>query len=159
MRHIITILAVVLIAGAVTAAAQCKILAMADELGLTDQQKKQIEQSLISEKRDLIQLKADLAKAKLDLQEVMMADKIDKAAAMKKSDQISAIKAEIAKKKLAGRIDRLNLLNAEQRGKLRDAGRPGPRLKERMRLRDCPPPHMGRIGREDCPRMLSPRTD
>jgi len=149
MKYVIATLIVMMAFGAVSAAAQCRILDLADEIGLTEQQREQLEKSLTAEKRERIQLKADLEKAKLDLREIMRADKIDKAAALKKSDQISAIKAEMARKRLAGTIDRLEMLNAEQRAKLNKNRGPGMGRHEKMRHRDCPSGRFG-MGRGDC---------
>ncbi len=140
MRYVIAALIVMMAIGAVSAAAQCRILALADEIGLTEQQKEQMEKSLIAEKRERIQLKADLEKAKLDLREIMRADKIDRAAALKKGDQISAIKAEMARKRLAGKIDRLEMLNAEQRAKLQKALGPEARRQGLGHKRNCDGP-------------------
>ncbi len=153
MKYVTAILIAIMTIGTVSAAAQCRILALADEIGLTDQQREQMEKSLTAEMRERIQLKADLEKAKLDLREIMQADKIDKAAALKKSEQISAIKAEMARKRLAGNIDRLGMLNAEQRAKFEKIKGDRMERKARMRDRDCPGEGRGfGMGRGNCDR-------
>jgi Spy/CpxP family protein refolding chaperone len=97
----------------------CQLLAMADELKLTEEQVQRIQDNAFALKKDLIQVKANLQKAQLELKEIMLAKEIDKKAALKKTDEISAFKAELAKKKLSARIERLNMLNAEQKAKVR----------------------------------------
>ena len=123
MRNIIVAILVIMFVGvAATQAQRCRILAMADDLGLSEQQQKQLQADLLAEKKDMIQLKADLAKAKLEMQEIMMAENIDRTAATNKQEQISKIKAGIAKRKLTSKIDRLNMLNKDQRAKLHKMG-------------------------------------
>lgn len=120
MRYLITALVLAfLLVPAVSQAQMCKLLAMSDELELTDEQIQQIQDNTFALKKDLIQKRADLEKAKLELKQIMLVKQIDKKAALKKTDEISALKAELAKKKLSARIDRLNILNAEQRAKVR----------------------------------------
>jgi Spy/CpxP family protein refolding chaperone len=119
MRYFVALLAILITIGAVGVQAQmpCKMMNMGDELKLTDAQQKQMQTSIVAEKKEMIQLRADLAKAKLELQEIMMADNVDKAAALKKDEQVSAVKATIAKKRLAAQIDRMSILTSEQRQK------------------------------------------
>ena len=119
VKYRVAILAVAIAFGAIGLQAQMppKMMCMSDDLKLSEAQQKQMQASIIAEKKELIQMKADLAKAKLELKEIMMADNIDKAAALKKVDQITAAKAAIAKKKLSGKIDRMNILTPEQRQK------------------------------------------
>ena len=56
---------------------------------------------------------------KLEQREIMMAEEIDKKAALKKVEAISAFKASMAKKRMSARIDQLNILDAKQRAKIR----------------------------------------
>jgi Spy/CpxP family protein refolding chaperone len=118
MRYFVTLLVILITFGAIGVQAQmpCK-MDMADELKLTDAQQKQMQTSIMTEQKEMIQLRADLAKAKLEMKEIMMADNVDKAAALKKVDQIAAVKTTIAKKRLAAHIDRMNILTPEQRQK------------------------------------------
>jgi len=120
MRNVILALAAALILMPVVTQAQpCPIMAMADDLKLTDQQIEQLQVNAMANHKEMIQLKADLEKAKLELQEIMIAKKVDKNAALKKQEAISAIKANMAQKRLANRIDRLNLLTDDQRATMR----------------------------------------
>jgi hypothetical protein len=122
---ILSIIAISLIAVGLQAQMAPKMMGMADELKLTDAQKKQMQASMIAEQKDLVQLRAEVAKAKIEMKEIMMSDNIDKAAALKKIDQIASAKAAIAKRSLSGKIDRMNILTPEQR-------------------KNCPMPMMGR---------------
>jgi Spy/CpxP family protein refolding chaperone len=120
MRNVILVLAAALILmPVVTQAQQCPIMGMADELKLTDQQIEQLQANAMANHKEMIQTKADLEKAKLELREIMMAKQIDKKAALKKQEAISAIKATMAQKRLANRIDRMNLLTDDQRAAMR----------------------------------------
>lgn len=116
MKRVI-ILATILISLVATGlyAQMPRMACLSDELKLTDAQEKQMKASLLAEQKDLVQLKADLAKAKIEMKEIMMADNIDKNAALKKSDQVSAAKAAIAKRRLTGRLERMSILTPEQR--------------------------------------------
>lgn len=120
MKCLIAVLAVmIMIVPVVAQAQQCRILEMADELKLTDEQIEQLRANTFANQKEMIQLKADLKKAKLEQREIMMAEKIDKKAALKKVEAISAIKASMAKKQTSARIDQLNILDAKQRAKIR----------------------------------------
>lgn len=109
-----------------------KMACLSEELKLTDSQEKQMKASFLAEQKDMVQLKADLAKAKIEMREIMMADNVDKNAALKKSDQVSAAKAAIAKRKLNGKLERLSILTPEQRkqcprGPMMGKGQRGPK--------------------------------
>lgn len=120
MRFLIASLALaLLLVPAVSQAQMCHLLTMADKLELTEEQIQKIQDNAFAVKKNLIQVKADLQKAKLELKQIMLAKEIDKKSALKKMDEISAFKADMAKKKLSARIERLNMLNAEQKAKVR----------------------------------------
>jgi len=120
MKSLIALFAVMfMIVPVVAQAQQCRILEMADELKLTDKQIEQLRANMFANQKEMIQLKADLKKAKLEQREIMMAEEIDKKAALKKVEAISAIKASMAKKQMSARIDQLNILDAKQRAKIR----------------------------------------
>ncbi|MCP4582352.1 MAG: periplasmic heavy metal sensor [candidate division Zixibacteria bacterium] len=120
MKTLITTLAIiVLLAPAYALAQHGHFMGMADELELTDQQLEQMQMEKLAHQKEMIQVKADLEKAKLELKEIMIAKQIDKNAALKKRETISAIKAKIAKKRLAAKIDHLKSLTDEQRAKMR----------------------------------------
>ena len=120
MKKIGVILALVMLGVPAIALAQsCPLLGMAEDLKLTDQQMEQIRSNMAAQKLDMIQFKASKEKARLELQELMLADKIDRKAILAKQDELSNIKAEMAKKRLSGRLDRLNFLNADQRAQVR----------------------------------------
>jgi hypothetical protein len=109
-----------------------KMACLSDEMKLTDVQEKQMQASFLAEQKDMVQLKADLEKAKIEMREIMMADNIDKAAALKKVDQVSAAKTAIAKRKLSGHLERISYLTPEQRkqcprGPMMGEGKRGPR--------------------------------
>lgn len=141
MRNVILALAAALILMPVVTQAQpCQIMAMADQLKLTDQQIEQLQTNAMANHKEMIQLKADLEKAELELKEIMLAKQIDKKAALIKQETISAIKANMAQKRLANQIDRLNLLTDDQRAMMRKG----------MMMRGHKGQGMG-FGQGDCP--------
>lgn len=159
----VVILATVLIslvAAGLQAQQMTKMMGLPDELKLTDAQAKQMQASLLAQQKDMIQLKADLERAKIEMKEIMMADNIDKNAALKKSDQVSAAKAAIAKRRLTGRLERMSILTPEQRkqcpmGMMGDGPR-GPRDGRGMPgMRDG----RGQGKGGDCPRLRPPDRD
>jgi hypothetical protein len=120
MRNLIAFLIMIAIAmPAVAQAQQCRFLAMADELKLTDQQIEQLNSSLNAHRKEMVQYRANLQKAKIELNELMLAKKIDRQAALKKSSDISLIKSDMAKKALEYKIDRLNMLDDKQQNMVR----------------------------------------
>lgn len=120
MKTIMAVLVVMfMFVPVVSQAQQCRLLQKADELQLTDDQIEKIRANSFSHQKEMIQLKADLQRAKLEQRELMLANKIDKKGVLKKAETISAIKAQMAQKKLAGRIDRLNMLTDKQHAKVR----------------------------------------
>jgi len=120
MKSLIAVLAVMfMVIPVVAQAQQCRILEMADELKLTDEQIEQLRANMLANQMEMVQLKADLERAKLEQREIMMAEDIDKKAALKKVEAISAIKAKMAQKRMSARISQLNALDAKQRAKIR----------------------------------------
>ena len=100
---------------------------MADELKLSDQQIQQLEKLHLQLEKNLISLQADLKVAKLDLREIMMQTNIDEEAALDKLDQVSSIKANIAKMKLQQKFGASKILTADQRAQFRKMHRDGMR--------------------------------
>ncbi len=120
MKTIMAVLVVLfMFVPVISQAQQCRLLQKADELQLTDDQIEKIRANSFSQQKEMIQLKADLQRAKVEQKELMLANKIDKKAVLKKAEAISAIEAQMAQNKLAGRIDRLNMLTDKQRAKVR----------------------------------------
>jgi len=120
MKSLIAVLAVMfMVIPVVAQAQQCRILEMADELKLTDEQIEQLRANMLANQMEMVQLKADLERAKLEQREIMMAEDIDKKAALKKVEAISAIKAKMAQKRMSARISQLNALDEKQRAKIR----------------------------------------
>jgi Spy/CpxP family protein refolding chaperone len=92
---------------------------MADRLNLTDQQQEQFETLKLKLDRDLIKPQSDLKAARLDLKEIMMQPNIDEKAALKKQDQISSFRADIARIKLQHKIAAGKVLTADQRAQMK----------------------------------------
>jgi Spy/CpxP family protein refolding chaperone len=90
---------------------------MANRLDLTDQQQEQLENLRLQFDKSMVQKQADLKTARLDLREVMGKTPIDEKAALKKQDQISSIKADIARARLQHMIDASKVLTADQLAK------------------------------------------
>jgi len=127
---------------------------MAEQLKLTDQQTKQLQDLRFQQQKAMIPKRADLKLAQLDLKQSMMNPKVDERAALAKLDKVSSIKAEIAKMKLQNMLAMRKVLTDEQlstwmkmrhemgmRGKrgMRDRGEMGPMMHHMM----GPGPGMG----------------
>lgn len=113
------LVSIILLAPVVSQAQPHHLLGMADELDLTDQQIEQLSTSMITFRKEMIRIRADLKKVELELKEIMLQKQIDKKTALKKHDELSVIKAQIMKKRLSERIDKLNILDDKQRAKVR----------------------------------------
>lgn len=120
MKTLITALAIIaLLAPGYVQAQHGQFMGKSDDLKLTDQQLEQMQLQKLAHQKEMVQVKADLEKAKLELKEIMIAKQIDKKAALKKQEAISALNADIAKIRLAYKIDHLQSLTDEQRTKMR----------------------------------------
>jgi Spy/CpxP family protein refolding chaperone len=120
MKTLIAALAAfVILIPAVSIAQQCRLLQQAEELDLTDQQIEQLQAASLANQKEMIQPRADLQKAKLELREIMQAKQINKNKALAAQKKISDIKGQMAQKRLTAKIDRLNILNDQQRAKVR----------------------------------------
>ncbi|OGC93475.1 MAG: hypothetical protein A2W25_05675 [candidate division Zixibacteria bacterium RBG_16_53_22] len=102
---------------AVAAANPGKMIAVAEKLGLTDQQVEQLQNLKIQHQKEMIRLKADLQLARLELKEVMMKARLDEKAALAKQDRISNIKSGIDRARLEHKIASRKVLNEEQLAK------------------------------------------
>lgn len=160
-KYLVILAAIAISISAVGLQAQMapKMMCMSEELKLTEAQQKQMQASMIAEQKEIIQLKADVAKAKIEMKEIMMADNVDKGAALKKIDQISSAKAAIAKRKLTGKIDRMNILTPEQRKNcpmpMMGKGKCGPKGCCEEGMREGRGPGRG-PGKGDCSKMGHP---
>ena len=76
-----------------------------DDLNLTDQQAEQMRQISLNMQKAIIPLRAKMAMANLELKELMQSKQIDKKAVLNKCDEISAVKAQIMKKRMAAKVE------------------------------------------------------
>jgi len=95
---------------------------MPNKVELTAEQIQQMKAFELTEQKTMIQLRANLQTAKLEMRELMQADNIDKAKVLKKNDEISSIKAQIAKTRLEGQFNRMSVFTDEQRANMPKGG-------------------------------------
>jgi Spy/CpxP family protein refolding chaperone len=82
---------------------------------LTDAQKKQMEEIDQTVEKALIPLKAQVELKHAELNALLVAEKTDKAAIDKKIEEIGAIRVQIQKKRIGGRLEIRAILTPEQR--------------------------------------------
>ena len=85
-----------------------------DELNLTDQQKKQVEQIHDEAMRQGIDRRAEIAKARVDLRQLVRADKPDQSAIEKKMKEIGTLRSAAQSHRLNTWFSVNKLLNTEQ---------------------------------------------
>lgn len=115
----------------------------ADRLGLDDATLKQIEDRVYEAEKRGIELKSQLELAKLELRRVLDQDAPDKAAAMKRIEDVGRLETALRKHQMGLMIDVKTMLTPDQRKMLRTLTRRGERGKRRG--------HRGRRGGPDGP--------
>jgi len=85
-----------------------------DELNLTDQQKKQVDQIRDEAMRQGIDRRAEIAKARVDLRQLVRAEKPDQSAIERKMKEIGTLRSAAQSHRLNAWFSVNKLLNAEQ---------------------------------------------
>lgn len=98
---------------------------MMEQLKLTDDQMKKIEEIRDRHQRNAIKMRADLETARLDMRKLMQADEPDRKAIESQIDRSSQIRANLAKERMAGLLDTRAVLTPEQRKQWKDMHRGG----------------------------------
>ncbi|CUT01279.1 Spy/CpxP family protein refolding chaperone [Candidatus Kryptobacter tengchongensis] len=97
-----------------------------DELKLTDEQKSKIQNLFFEFRKNQADIIGKLNKARIELQELLYAEKPDKSAIDKKTDEISAYMKELTKNRVNHWMNIQQVLTPEQRKILKDKlGYPG----------------------------------
>jgi Spy/CpxP family protein refolding chaperone len=89
-------------------------MGLMDDLSLTDQQKKQVEQIHDEAMRQGIDRKAEIAKARMDLRQLVRAEKPDQSAIEKKMKEIETLRSAALSHRLNAWFSVNKLLNVEQ---------------------------------------------
>ena len=117
----------------------------ADELGLTDQQMKDLKELQYNFRKTGIGLRADLKEARLELRHQMMQESPDKKEIARLVDQVAQAHKQVLKHEVDRKLAAKEILTPEQyekfmqrRGEGRRVGRMGERGKSRQ-------PHRGRL--------------
>lgn len=97
-----------------------RYLMFKDELNLTAEQSKAIEDTLMAHKKDMIKAKADLQIAKLEMAELMKSDNPDFAKAREKAKEISKQEEAMKISMLNSAEKAYSVLTPEQKKKLAD---------------------------------------
>ena len=96
------------------------IMAMADELGLTDDQKAKIKKLALAHKLAAVDSHAAVRKAEINLRALMHDDKADQGEVFAAIDKLAALKADVKKAAWSHRQKVKGLLTDEQRDKLEE---------------------------------------
>ena len=91
-----------------------------DELKLTDEQKSKLQNLFFEFRKTQADIAGKLNKARIELQELLSAEKLDKAAIDKKIDEISNYQKELTKNRANHWINIQQVLTPEQRKILRE---------------------------------------
>jgi len=101
------------------------------QLGITAEQRKKLDDIRFSSEKIRIQAQADLRIQQLDLERLMSADVPDRAAIDKKVQDIAQAQGALMRSRINSDLDRRSVLTKEQRDKMRDL---------RQQRREGPPP-------------------
>lgn len=117
----------------------------AEELGLTDQQMKDLRELQYNFRKTGIGLRADLKEARLELRHQMMQESPDKKEIARLVDQVAEAHKKVLKHEVDRKLATKEILTPEQFEKFiqtRGQGRRGERMGERGKFRQ---PHRGRL--------------
>lgn len=115
---------------------------LGEEIGLTDAQRQELQDTGFATQKELIHLHAQVKIAELELRQMMDSDTPDENAVYRKIDEIGALKTDIRKKQMGLRLTVQSVLTDEQVDQLKDLRH------ERMQDRF----HDRRFERKDRPR-------
>jgi Spy/CpxP family protein refolding chaperone len=101
-----------------------------ERLDLTQQQRDQLAALRDQEQRKAIETRAQLEVARLDLRKLMRAEKADRTAIDAQIDRLATLRAQLQKDRVGMMLDTRALLTAEQRKKLEELRREGPRQRQ-----------------------------
>ncbi len=91
---------------------------MKAELGLTDEQSAKLHQIFTDSKKASIRARADLEVKRMELHELMMADKTDREAALKKAAEISDLRGQMMRQHIETMLAAKAVLTPEQQKKM-----------------------------------------
>jgi|GEM_PF-6709494 len=113
---------ILILAGSAIALAQPKgdRLRMKQELKLTEQQEKKLQELHFNTAKELIKMRSDLQLARLDLKRMLAEDEPDKEMIFNQVEQISQIQAEMKKVQIEKMLAFREILNKEQLEKFRE---------------------------------------
>ncbi len=123
-------------------------LALSEKLGLSDEQKSEIESIKLKAEKAAIPREAELKSARLDLRELLKADKVDRAAVRRKLEEISKLRVELKMIRINSMLDAKAVLTPEQLKKLKEIRKEAAerriklmreRFRERRPIRERPP--------------------
>jgi Spy/CpxP family protein refolding chaperone len=112
---------------------------IAQQLGLTDEQIKKLEDLEVAFAREMISLESEMKLAHFDLQQVMMQNPPDEAAAKKAIEGVLAAQRKVMQAHVAHRIAMMKVLTSEQVKKLNGMDL-SHRRRGRWPMRDFTPP-------------------
>ena len=116
---------------------------IAQEIGLTEDQSRQIEDIFVKSRPRLIDLKADLEKKQFDLRQALEHDG-DRAEVEKKLDLVEAARRDLQKTRVLMLLDMRKVLKPEQWERLKEMRETVRERRREARQDGAPPPHPGR---------------
>ena len=96
------------------------LLAVADEIGLTDQQSEQLKKLSVEHKTAMVDYGAAVQKANIKLRSLQQDENASEAAVMSAIDEVSRLKADMQKARYRHRTQVMGLLTDEQKDKLEE---------------------------------------
>jgi len=106
------------------------ILKFKEEINLSDEQIKKIEQADFSHRKSMIELKKDLELEELNLEKIMN-ESFDKEKILSQYSKTEAIKTQLQKNRFEHQVSVQAMLTEEQRNQLRELKRARPRHKNK----------------------------
>ncbi len=108
-----------------------RLLALADELKLTDSQRQQLRDMFTEFRLQRIDQQAAVKKAKVRLRSLMMDDQAAERDVMRAIDDVAAARADLQKMQYEHRKQALSVLTEDQRAKLKELRRQRPKMGRR----------------------------
>jgi len=130
---------------------------IADEIGLSEEQKSKIDDITTNHRKDMVTKKAKIELAQIDLNKLMREENPDMNLVKDQIQKLASLKADIEFAQFKTRIDAKNVLTQEQQDKIKELMKErGDQIKERAKERNDTrqrPQRQGRQGMGNRPKM------
>jgi len=130
---------------------------IADEIGLSEEQKSKIDDITTNHRKDMVTKKAKIELAQIDLNKLMREENPDMNLVKDQIQKLASLKADMEFAQFKTRIDAKNVLTQEQQNKIKELMKErGDQIKERAKERNDTgqrPQRQGRQGMGNRPKM------